>query len=89
MKKIGGLLLSGLIVVLAVSTSATAAETARDGAACKRPGSKSTFKGQVLQCMKEKNKLKWRVQSKAVVLDEATSTAPAQSVAALPVVGLP
>jgi hypothetical protein len=36
--------------------------------------------------MKEKNKLKWRVQSKAVAPTEATSTAPAQSVAVLRVV---
>lgn len=86
MKKTGALLLSSLFLTLAVSGSAIAAETARDGTACKKPGSKSTVKDQVLQCMKEKNKLRWRVQSKAVVPDEATSSAPAQSVAALPVV---
>ena len=84
MKKTVALILSSLFLVLAASGSAIAAQHAIDGAVCKKPGSKSTVKGQVFQCMKEKKKLKWRAQAPQEMPVTTPTPAPAASV--LPIV---
>ena len=84
MKRTGVVILSSLFLALAAPGSAIAAENARDGAACKKPGSKSTVKGQVLQCTKEKKKLKWRAQAPQELTAETPTPTPTVNV--LPIV---
>lgn len=62
-RKTGAVILSTLLAVLSASVPAKAEANVFNGASCKKIGAKSTVKGQVFTCTKEKNKLEWRQQA--------------------------